>query len=274
MLRDAQALIVGKKSWESFVLLTLRSPRLAARARPGQFLMIRVSERPYPLLRRPLSIHGRGPEVVEVFFTPAGVGTSILAEKKRGETLDVLGPLGRGFVIPRSLKRKAAWLVGGGRGIAPLYFLAQELHSRGIATEVFYGAKTQADLPLLGKFVKFASKIFASTDDGSFGYRGLVSSVVEKELARQPARGGPALAKPDLIYACGPDAMMRRIAELAGRRRIAAQLSLESFMGCGIGACWGCVRKIRLGGASEWVKICEEGPVFPSSAVVWEEDER
>ncbi|HUU38404.1 MAG TPA: dihydroorotate dehydrogenase electron transfer subunit, partial [Candidatus Desulfaltia sp.] len=218
---------------------------------------------PYPLLRRPLSIHARERDGVEIFFTRAGVGTAILADKKPGEMLDILGPLGKGFVLPRVPKGKTFCLVGGGRGIAPLYFLARELQAKGGHPRVFYGGKTEADLPLLQKFAAQKMEVFISTDDGSLGFPGLVTTMLEKELARS--------APPAWVCACGPDPMMKRIAEIATERKIPAQLSLESIMGCGIGACWGCVRKVLRGGSAEWVKICEEGPVFEASEIIWGE---
>lgn len=263
MLKDPSALIIRKKAWDGYVLLELRSPRVARRARPGQFLMVRVSGQPYPLLRRPLSIHARDEDSVEIFFARAGLGTAILADKKPGEMLDILGPLGKGFVIPGVTKGKKFCLVGGGRGIAPLYFLAQELRAKGGHPRVFYGGKTEADLPLLQKFAAQKMEVFVSTDNGSAGFPGLVTAMLERDLVQS--------AQPALIFACGPDPMMKRTAEIAAERKIPAQLSLESIMGCGIGACWGCVRKIRKGRAAEWVKICEEGPVFSASEVVWEE---
>ena len=107
-------------------------------------------------------------------------------------------------------------------------------------------------------------EVFISTDDGTAGFPGLVTAMLEKELA------GPA--RPALLYACGPDPMMKRVGEIAAELKVPAQLSLESIMGCGIGACWGCVHKIRKGMATEWVKICEEGPVFPAGEVIWAED--
>jgi dihydroorotate dehydrogenase electron transfer subunit len=262
MLNDPAALIIRKKTWDGYFLLALRSPRVARRAKPGQFLMVRVSGRPYPLLRRPLSIHARDENTIEIFFARSGLGTAILADKKTGETLDILGPLGRGFSIPKAVKGKTFCLVGGGRGIAPLYFLARELRAKGGHPRVFYGGKTEADLPLLQKFAAQKMEVFVSTDDGSLGFPGLVTAMLEKELARS--------ASPALIFACGPDPMMKRTAEFAAERKIPAQVSLESIMGCGIGACWGCVKKIRTGGSAEWVKICEEGPVFPASEVVWD----
>jgi dihydroorotate dehydrogenase electron transfer subunit len=263
VVKDAAATIIRKKIWNDFVLLSLRSPRVARAARPGQFLMVRVSDQPYPLLRRPLSIHARAGDWVGIFFSRSGVGTAILADKKPGETLDIIGPLGRGFSIPRSLKGKTAALVGGGRGIAPLYFLAEELRARGIRPRIFYGGKTEGDIPLLETLSRRKIEVFVSTDDGSVGYPGFVSAMLEKELNRS--------APPALIYACGPDPMMKRVAEAAAGRSIPAQLSLEAVMGCGIGACWGCVRKIRRGATSEWVKICEEGPVFDAPEILWEE---
>jgi dihydroorotate dehydrogenase electron transfer subunit len=262
MLNDPAALIIRKKTWDGYFLLALRSPRVARRAKPGQFLMVRVSGQPYPLLRRPLSIHARDEEGVEIFFARSGLGTAILADKKTGETLDILGPLGKGFVIPATAKGKSFCLIGGGRGIAPLYFLARELRAKGGHPRVFYGGKTEADLPLIRKFAALKTEVFISTDDGSLGFPGLVTAMVEKELARS--------ARPARIYACGPDPMMKKIAGIAAGLNIPAQLSLESIMGCGIGACWGCVRKVLRGGSAEWVKICEEGPVFASREIVWD----
>jgi len=303
MLKDPQALIVRKQRWGDYVLLALRSPRIAAKAKPGQFLMIRVSDQSNPLLRRPFSIHARENSAVEVFFAKAGPGTEILAEKNPGETLDILGPLGNGFrtaakgarpigdkktketELEGRRKGRTVYLVGGGRGIAPLYFLALELRRAGARPKVFYGGKTEADLPLVEKFSGQKFEVFVSTDDGSFGFHGLVSSMVERELKRVFAEDRPSgspegnrrsalsasatASRPAQIFACGPDPMMEKIAALAASLKIPAQFSLESIMGCGIGACWGCVKKIRRGAGAEWVKICEEGPVFEGPEIVW-----
>ncbi|MFZ2055167.1 MAG: dihydroorotate dehydrogenase electron transfer subunit [Candidatus Aminicenantales bacterium] len=263
MLNDPAARIIRKKTWNDYALLELSSPRIARLARPGQFLMVRISDQPYPLLRRPLSIHAREGDGIEVFFIRAGVGTAILADRKPGNTLDIIGPLGKGFSIPRGLKGKTVDLVGGGRGIAPLYFLAKELKARGVRPRIFYGGKIEDDVPLLKKFARRKMEVFVSTEDGSVGYHGFVTAMLEKELDRSPL--------PARIFACGPDPMMKKVAAAAAERRIPAQLSLEAVMGCGIGACWGCVRKIRRGDTAEWVKICEEGPVFESSEIIWEE---
>ncbi|MGB7296160.1 MAG: dihydroorotate dehydrogenase electron transfer subunit [Candidatus Aminicenantales bacterium] len=263
MLNDPAARVIRKKTWNDYTLLELRSPRIARRSKPGQFLMVRVSNQPYPLLRRPLSIHARDEDGIEIFFARTGLGTEILADKKRGDALDIIGPLGKGFIIPKAAKGKTFCLVGGGRGIAPLYFLARELRAKGGRPRIFYGGKTEADLPLLGKLAAMKTEVFISTDDGSLGFRGFASAMFEKELARSD--------RPDGIYACGPEPMLRKIGEIAAELKIPVQISLESIMGCGIGACWGCVKEIRTPGGSEWIKICEEGPVFPVDKVVWGE---
>lgn len=264
MLNDPAALIMRKESWPGYILLRLKSPRVARLSRPGQFLMVRVCGQPYPLLRRPLSIHARDGDCLELFFARAGLGTGILADKKTGETLDILGPLGKGFRAGKTAG-KAFWLVGGGRGIAPLYFLAGELLAKEGRPRLFYGGRSEADLPLLRKFAALKmEKVFISTDDGSAGFPGRVTDMLEKELARG--------ARPAMMFACGPDPMLERVGEIAAANRVPAALSLESIMGCGIGACWGCVHRIRTAEGEEWVKICEEGPVFPAGKVIWARD--
>lgn len=261
MLKDARARIIRRESWGNYHLLGIRTPEVAQEAQPGQFVMVKVSDRSYPLLRRPFSIHAREGEAIEIFFARIGVGTAILAEKQEGERLDILGPLGKGFAIENKLKEKTVFLAGGGRGIAPLYFLAQEMRGKKVNTKVFYGGRTAADLPILEKFHSEAFDVFVSTDDGSLGFKGLASELLKKEIER---------SRPAHICACGPEPMMKTIAALANARHIPAQFSLESIMGCGIGACWGCVTRIKRGAKAEWVKICEEGPVFSGSEIVWE----
>jgi dihydroorotate dehydrogenase electron transfer subunit len=257
------ARIVTKESWGDFHLLRLQSRDLATGAVPGQFLMVRASGGNDPLLRRPISLHDAGPDWLEVFFRVAGKGTALLAEKKEGETVDCLGPLGRGFRLEGFDARRTAWLVGGGRGIAPMYFLGRTLHSRGASVRIFYGGKTAAEIPLREKLEKAGLRPACSTDDGSFGFPGFVTALLERELE---------VERPDGFFACGPDPMMKRLGGLAGDLDIPAQLSLEAVMGCGFGACWGCVHRIKKDDEAKWRKICEDGPVFDSRDILWEED--
>ena len=244
--------------------MRLESPRIADQSRPGQFVMVRINAHHHPLLRRPFSIHSNSGKTIEIFFQVAGLGTDLLSQKSLDETLDILGPLGKGFNTEAGLEGKTVALVGGGRGIAPLYFLAEELRSSGAAVRIFYGGKSQADLPLRENFEKQGFTIFCSTDDGSFGFKGFVSDLLKAELETfTPAR----------IFACGPEPMMKKISGTARQKSIPAEFSLESVMGCGFGACWGCVKRIKRGDGEEWLKICEEGPVFSAEEIVWGEEE-
>jgi dihydroorotate dehydrogenase electron transfer subunit len=262
MAIDRKAKIVRAKSWSDFHLLAIESPEVGRTARPGQFVMVKVADTTCPLLRRPFSIHDAGENGIELFFKTAGLGTEILARKKQGDLIDILGPLGKGYTVPPDIKGKRAHLVGGGRGIAPLFFLGRELKALGAQVTVFYGGRCQADIPLRDKFEAAGLALCCSTDDGSFGFAGLVSELLDRELDSSPA---------DILYACGPDPMMKTIAGIGLTRRIPAEFSLESMMGCGIGACWGCVHRIRDGAGDGWVKICEEGPVFPGDRIVWQD---
>jgi dihydroorotate dehydrogenase electron transfer subunit len=260
MMIDRSARIRDVKSWGDYYLLTIDSPAVGREARPGQFVMVKVADTAFPLLRRPLSIHDAWESGIGLFFKIAGLGTGILAGKRPGDPVDILGPLGKGFTVSEDARGKNAFLVGGGRGIAPLYFLGKELNARGARVTVFYGGRRHLDIPLKDKLEAAGLGLLCSTDDGSFGFRGLVTELLRRELDRTPA---------EILFACGPDPMMKAAAGMARDRRIPAEFSLESIMGCGIGACWGCVHRIRNAGGEGWVKICEEGPVFSGDRIVW-----
>ena len=261
MSTDSSARIIRKQEWGNYFLFRIESPALAGGAKPGQFLMVRVSDQAYPLLRRPLSVHARESNSLEIFFQIAGQGTALLSQKKEGDGLDILGPFGKGFAWEAGIKGKTVFLVGGGRGIAPLYFLARELRTAGAGVKVLYGGKSLPDLPLKQKFEKAGLDISCSTDDGTAGFHGFVTGLLEKEIKRQ---------KPAVLFVCGPEPMMKKTADIAAGEKIPAQFSLESMMGCGFGACWGCVKRIRKDDDGAWRKICEDGPVFPGQEIVWE----
>ncbi len=264
MLIDREARIIEKNSWGNYYLFKILSPDVARLAAPGQFLMIKVSDNLEPLLRRPISLHDAENEVVEIFFQVAGRGTRLLSEKQTSSTIDLLGPLGRGFRVEETLRGQEVFCVGGGRGIAPMYFLARKLRESGLKPVIFYGGRTSGDLPLADKFSNAGLEIQISTDDGSAGFHGLVTDLVARTLEKRT---------PAFLYACGPEAMMENLARLCRETHIPAQFSLESIMGCGFGACFGCVRKIKRKSRASYEKICQEGPVFSLEEIVWQENE-
>jgi len=261
MLKDSKARITHKQTWNDYFHISIASPQMAQQAQPGQFIMVRTNQEHYPLLRRPFSIFYANKTNIDIFFQMVGIGTRLLGKMEPEDVLDIIGPLGKGFTIEEGNRGKPVALVGGGRGIAPLYFLAHRLRAQGIEAKFYYGGKSLIDLPLKTQIHENKFVVSCSTEDGSFGFKGLITEVLESELDD---------LQPTVIYACGPDAMLQRIAQTANEKNIPAELSLESIMGCGFGACWGCVKKIKKEGKSSWTKICEEGPVLAADKIVWE----
>jgi dihydroorotate dehydrogenase electron transfer subunit len=178
-----------------------------------------------------------------------------------GQHASCLGPLGRPFTLPPA--GTEALLIAGGYGIAPFRILSDEIVREGGRARVFYGGRAEADLPMRQAFADLGVPVVLATEDGSVGARGRVTAPLEAYLDLSP---GPAA-----LYGCGPDAMLHAVAEIAARRTLSAQVSLDPWMGCGIGTCLGCVLYIQKA-AEEKPKYrcaCTEGPVFDSAEVVW-----
>lgn len=221
---------------------------------PGQFVMLSpgpVAAGCYdPLLPRPMAVYREsGAEEIEILYKVTGRGTRRMAETRPGERLRLVGPLGRPFPPPQS----HAVLVGGGTGIASLYELAARTRS---PLTVLLGARSADDLMGASDFESLGVPLRVATEDGSQGLRGLVTELLEEELAAHPAL---------TVYACGPTAMMRRCHELAAQR--SRFVSLENHMACGFGVCLGCAVPLRRGG---FALVCRDGPVFDSDAIAWD----
>ncbi len=252
--------------------MCLMAPAIARRASPGQFLHIRVGSGDHPLLRRPISLLDADPKAgtFDFIYKVVGLGTSVLARIPRGRRLDLLGPLGHPFEIPNGLQE--AFLVGGGVGIPPLYFLAKKLVERSAISgqgkvTAFLGARTKGWVICAGMFRKLGVETRVATDDGTLGYRGSVVNLL-KEFLPTTHDPRPTTA----LYLCGPTPMMAAAADYAKRRGIPTQASLEERMGCAMGCCLGCVVEIATEPAashSRFQRVCTEGPVFPAEAVVW-----
>ncbi len=239
--------------------LQVHAPEIAAGALPGQFVMVRLPGLHVdPLLRRPFSImDGRADGHVDMLYRVVGRGTRIIAELAEGSKLDLHGPLGNGFRIKD--EPHTALLAGGGVGIPPIYFLYRELCRRSnTSITAFLGGRTRDDIPLADRFTAQNSKRIITTDDGSAGFKGLVTEAMEAELSRE---------FPDnpVIYACGPKGMLKAVALLAKKHSIPAQISMENYMGCGIGACLGCVVDTSSGKKT----VCHDGPVFDAGDISW-----
>lgn len=239
-------------------LLTLGADsRLAEACRPGQFFNLRPHKTTAPLLRRPISICDARPQIGEIDFLVrrVGEGTSLLVDQAEGEVADLVGPLGNPFSCEPAAD---ALLIAGGVGVAPLHFLAGWLHripgySANPPRITFcYGARTKSDLVLLDKIEACVSRLLLVTEDGSAGKQGLITDHL-----------GSLLTPSKTVFVCGPSPMMNAVLTLMRERGVEGQFSLENRMGCGVGACQGCVVPGRKG----MIRVCCDGPVVLTSEI-------
>lgn len=246
----------------SYRSLTLVAPRIAERARPGQFITLAV-EGGNTLLRRPFSIyevsrHGGG-GTVSVVYNVIGQGTRWLAERTRHDPIDVVGPLGNGFPLPQ--ESVPCLLVGGGYGAAPLLYLANRLRREGCRVDVIFGAATGDRLFNAIEAKRLAASATFTTDDGSSGLRGRVTDPFDAVVERAGTK---------VVYACGPMPMLRAVAAAAADRGLPCQVAVEESMACGVGVCMTCIVPIHTDAGVRNLRACYEGPVFLGRRVAWE----
>lgn len=254
-----------------YFLMTFRCPPIADEIKPGQFIMLRVSDNVSPLLRRPFSIYRNFPSdhpekktrgCLLILYKVVGKGTRMMAQLRKGQELDILGPLGNGFALPPLPSSAPAVLLGGGVGIVSLVSLAESLASLNLC--VFIGGRTRDDILCKEDFEKLnVREVYVATEDGSLGYKG---TVIDLFLSKKKAieKSGA-----QYLYTCGPTNMLRELAASWTREGTVCQASLEARMGCGFGACWGCVIKTKHPN-TPYQRVCKEGPVFNLKDLVWE----
>ncbi len=237
-----------------YFLLKIAAPRIAVTAKPGNFVMVRVSPTLDPLLRRPLGILETQPPYIWLYYQVLGHGTRLLSALRHGDCLDILGPLGNSLA---EMPGKRVLLIAGGRGIVPLFHYARVYGERRPLL-LLYGGRTRADLPLLERIKTLSLQgLFIFSEDGSLGQKGLLSEGLEKIVRDERA---------DATLSCGPEAMLARLAQMLKGRGLENHASLEARMGCGFGVCHGCA-VLTADGA--YRKVCDEGPVFPLQEIQW-----
>jgi dihydroorotate dehydrogenase electron transfer subunit len=252
------AILARKEVASGIYSIQVHAPQVVALGQPGQFVHIRPGAGTDPLLRRPLSLFSRDLKggVLGLLFRVVGKGTQVLSQMKTGQSLDLMGPLGRGFSVP-SWTRETL-LVAGGLGVAPLFFLAQDLVQRKLTVRFLLGARRREELLCRERLEAMGVKLMVSTDDGSEGFCGLVSELLETVLRRDSLD-----PEATLLYATGPEPMLTRVASLARTSGFDAQFSLERHMACGMGVCLGCVvRCLSRDGDQVYRRVCTDGPVF------------
>lgn len=245
---------------KSIYKMTVKSDYVSANARPGQFVNVKCSEGINALLRRPISICkvDKDNRTFDIVFQIKGIGTEYLSQKRIGSEVDLIAPLGNPFTISEEYKNIA--VVGGGIGIFPLLYLLRELKT---ATKYAYmGFRNKDYAVLLDEFEANCNKLNICTDDGSMGYKGLVTKPLEDDIQNM---------KFDLIYTCGPMPMIKKVVEIAHRNNIKCQVSMEQRMGCGIGACLVCACKTKKDDGFQYSHVCKDGPVFWSDEVIFDD---
>ena len=252
----------NKKIAPEHYILSFKAPKTAEIIKPGQFFNIRINKSYQPLLRRPFSVYKIGKDKVEILYKVVGKATQDLSSKKKNDTLDIIGPLGNAFNVESSVinRQSSVILVAGGHGIAPLYALAKQVAGNRCRVAVFIGARTKKYIVCEKDFKKLGAKISIATEDGSKGYKGLITDLLERKIC-------VAGYKPQVtMFACGPKPMLKSLAKLAKRYKIPCQVSLEEYMACGTGTCLGCAVKAPTG----YKLVCKDGPVFDSKEIVWQ----
>jgi len=254
-MQDERGRIVEARSLSgNYYLLKITAPQIAAQAKPGNFVMVRVSSSLDPLLRRPFGILQSRPPHIWLYYQVRGRGTRLLSELGSGDGLDILGPLGNTFP---ELPGKKVLLIAGGRGIVPLFHHAQ-VHAAHQPLLLLYGGRSAAELHLLQEIQTMPllqSYIFS--EDGSIGQKGLLTSGLEKIIAEQ---------RPQATLSCGPEAMLARLAQMFKPKKTENYASLEALMGCGFGVCHSCAVKVV---DNSYRRVCDEGPVFPLEEIRW-----
>jgi dihydroorotate dehydrogenase electron transfer subunit len=265
-MRRVRAEILSTRKLGAYHSLTLVAPEIAERARPGQFIAVRMPEDREFLLRRHFAIHqasrrGGWAGTLEFVFDAGGQGTSWLASARAHGFLDVIGPLGKGFAYPRRLTN--CLLVAEGHGAASLYFLAQELQVRHKRVDMIVGGESLELVfkPIEGK--RLSQTIAIVTSDGSLGARGGVIDSLEEMVDR---------CGTEVVYAAAAPATLERIAAFCRGRRLPAQIAVEERMGCGFGLCFSCVVPVarKDGGSYDNLRACIDGPVFNPARVLWD----
>jgi len=254
MLDEQCEVLVHEDIGSGYRYIVFAAPQIVAVAEPGQFVHVRVPGLEMSALRRPFSICNAADGKLTLLYKTVGRGTAKLNDVAVGDTVSVLGPLGHGF--PTACGGKAL-LVGGGFGVAPLYYLARKLPGEKV---VFVGGRTAADLLMLDKFAEIGVPVHLATNDGSAGVRGLVTDPLDDELSALREAGAPFE-----LFACGPDPMLRAVALRATGTGSKGWISMDRHMVCGVGACYGCIQKTVRGNS----RCCVEGPVFAAEDLVW-----
>lgn len=253
-------LVKKEKLLDGLYKFSVDTKEIVELANPGNFIEIRINENSDPFLRRPISIYNLDKEngVLEFIFQVKGKGTELLAKKKEGDKIDIIGPLGNGTFKFEEYKNIA--VIGGGIGIFPLYELAKQAKNYEKKVYTYLGFRNKDLVTLEKEFEDISTTLTITTDDGSYKNSGFAINYLENDLEKNNI---------DCIYACGPLPMLKAVKKLAEEKKITCQISLEEKMGCGMGVCLGCAVRTSTSTDNnpQYLHVCKAGPVFDSKMV-------
>jgi dihydroorotate dehydrogenase electron transfer subunit len=266
---DIDAIVIANaRLSRDYSVLSLAAPEVGKRTEPGQFVMVKPAGVTDPLLRRPFSVfevlRNAAGEItgVSILNKRAGRSTNKLYDLDAGDVVSCLGPLGLPFK-PVAAPTEA-WMVAGGVGLAPFATLAESLAASGTPATLFYGARTAQELFYLDFFQNLGVTLVLATEDGGRGIKGRVTLPLEDALKTVGSAGA-------MVYGCGPEPMLKAVAQLAARYHQRSQVSVERVMGCGLGGCYSCVVPVKHGDEhANLVRSCISGPVFDGAELVWD----
>ncbi len=244
----------NKNICANYYLMEIETKTIAENSKPGNFVMIGINNNYDPLLKRPFGIYDVKDNSIYIYYEVVGKGTKILSEKRSGDNLDLIGPLGNGFP---ELKDKKILMIAGGMGIAPIYYGIKN-YMQNNQVSLVYGARAKENLNLVSEIEKLNLKsILLYTDDGSLGTKGYVSSDLKKIISENDI---------DITISCGPEKMFESLNAVLKDENTKNYVSMEARMGCGIGVCHSCVVETVSDG---YKKVCSDGPVFDMGEMKW-----
>lgn len=286
MIQIISKIVSNKRITGNCWRVVVDSPQISSEVKAGQFVHVKVGGESGPLFRRPFSVFRRvnlngGNTGIEIVYRAIGIGTRVMTELRRGDTMDIIGPLGHGFELNRN--KPVQVIVAGGTGAACLFLLAEEISKAGLQLKILLGADTKASVLLKKEYASLKGEVMVSTDDGTYGYHGFVTQMLDQGLREGKISGDCA------IYSSGPEPMLKTLASICQKYDIPAQVSVERHMMCGIGACLACVCKVdpshisknRDLGSSHiqfvsdkefgYALVCKDGPVFDMNEVIFDD---
>ena len=254
-IQNIYKVLVNEKLSPQYWRMIFDAPQLASEVKPGQFVHIRTDAVGLqPFFRRPFSVY-RAQKYVEIFYDVVGLGTRLLSLKEKGDTVDVLGPLGTPFVMPPEGIKQVV-MVAGGIGVAPMLILSDLLKKKKYELLLLYGGRDRRHVYPMKEFKENGVKVHVATDDGSVGVKGRVSVLFDK-INKYP--------QSTFIYTCGPHPMMKAVQAFGGQHGILGQAASEEIMACGLGACLGCSIETKHG----FKTVCHDGPAFNLDEIIF-----